>query len=115
MSSQIIEIKGKRKSTFKEHVMDLLPEGGNLNLCLTCGVCSAGCPATGLEDMDPRKFLRLASLGLDDEILNSKWAWTCTMCTRCTYACPMKIDIPALVFNVRSNWPKEDQPKGIRG
>jgi hypothetical protein len=27
----------------------------------------------------------------------------------------MKIDIPALVFNVRSNWPKEDQPKGIRG
>ena len=115
MPSQIIEIKGKKKSTFKEHVMNLLPEGGNLNLCLTCGVCSAGCPATGIEDMDPRKFLRLASLGLDDEILNSKWAWTCTMCTRCTYACPMKIDIPALVFNVRSNWPKEDQPKGIRG
>ena len=34
MSSQIIEIKGKKKSTFKDHVMGLLPEGGNLNLCL---------------------------------------------------------------------------------
>jgi hypothetical protein len=27
----------------------------------------------------------------------------------------MKINIPQLVFNVRSNWPKENQPKGIRG
>jgi heterodisulfide reductase subunit C len=115
MSSQVIKIKGKKKSTFKEQVMNLLPEGGNLNLCLTCGICSAGCPATGLEDMDPRKFLRMASLGMDDEILSSKWAWMCTMCTRCTYACPMKIDIPALVFNIRKNWDKEEQPKGIRG
>jgi len=27
----------------------------------------------------------------------------------------MKIDIPGLVFNVRRNWPKDKQPKGIRG
>ena len=26
----------------------------------------------------------------------------------------MKINIPQLVFNVRSNWPKDKQPKGIR-
>jgi heterodisulfide reductase subunit C len=115
MSSQIIKIKGKQKTTFKDQVMALLPEGGNLNLCLTCGLCSSGCPASGLEDMDPRKFLRMAALGLDDEILNSNWAWCCTMCTRCVYACPMKIDIPGLIFNVRKNWPKNDQPKGIRG
>jgi ferredoxin len=65
--------------------------------------------------MDPRKFLRMAALGMDDEILNSNWAWMCTMCQRCVYVCPMKVDIPQLVFNVRSNWPKDDQPKGIRG
>ena len=34
---------------------------------------------------------------------------------RCIYVCPMKIDIPQLVFNVRNRWPLEDQPKGIRG
>ena len=115
MSSQVIELKREKRSTFKDGVMELLPEGGNLNLCLTCGLCSSGCPATGLEDMDPRKFLRLAALGLDDEILSSDWAWMCTMCQRCIYACPMKIDIPQLVFNVRNRWPKDDQPKGIRG
>jgi ribosomal protein L44E len=27
----------------------------------------------------------------------------------------MKINIPQLVANVRSNWPKDKQPKGIRG
>ena len=93
--------------------MQLLPEGGNLNLCLTCGMCSSGCPATGLEDMDPRKFLRMAALGMDDEILNSKWAWICTMCRRCIYVCPMEINIPELVFNVRASWPRQERPKGL--
>ncbi len=115
MSSQVIELKKGKTSTFKQKVMELLPEGGNLNLCLTCGLCSSGCPATGLEEMDPRKFLRMASLGLDEEVLNSKWAWCCAMCQRWVPACPMKIDVPALVANVRKNWPKDDQPKGIRG
>ena len=115
MSSEVLTIKRKEETSFKEQVMALLPEGGNLNACLTCGLCASGCPATGLEDMDPRKYLRMASLGLDEEVLSSNWAWFCTMCQRCIFACPMKIDIPALVFNVRNRWPKENQPKGIRG
>jgi ferredoxin len=114
MTRETIQLD-EQQSTFKAKVMELLPDGGNLNLCLTCGLCASGCPAAGLEDMDPRKFLRIAALGLDDELLTSKWAWMCTMCQRCIYACPMKIDIPALVFNVRGAWPKDSQPKGIRG
>ena len=115
MAEEAIKLGGKKKSIFKDKVMGLLPDGGNLNLCLTCGMCSSGCPATGLEDMDPRKFLRLAALGLDDELLSSKWAWMCTMCQRCIYVCPMKIDIPQLIFNVRNSWPREERPKGILG
>jgi len=113
MLSEVIDLEPGKKSTFKDKVMALLPDGGNLNLCLTCGLCSSGCPATGLEDLDPRKFLRMAALGLDDEILSTPWAWMCTMCQRCIYACPMKIDIPQLILNVRNTWPKEKQPKGI--
>jgi len=37
MSSQPIEIKGSKKSIFLDKVKEILPEGGNLNLCLTCG------------------------------------------------------------------------------
>lgn len=115
MSSEVIELKGGGKSTFKDHVMSLLPDGGNLNMCLTCGACSSGCPATGLEGMDPRKFLRMAALGMDDEILKSDWKWWCSMCARCMYVCPMKINIPQLVFNARAQIPREERPKGILG
>jgi ferredoxin len=115
MAEEAIKLGGKKKSIFLDKVKEILPDDGNLNLCLTCGACSSGCPATGLADMDPRKFLRMAALGMDEELLNSEWAWMCTMCTRCVYVCPMKIDIPGLVFNIRRNWPKDKQPKGIRG
>lgn len=98
---------------FKDKVMELLPEGGNLNLCLTCGACSAGCPATGLEDMDPRKFLRMAALGMDEELKTTPWVWMCTMCQRCIYVCPMRINIPQLVYYARQEWPREERPRGI--
>jgi Fe-S oxidoreductase len=115
MAEEAIKISGKKKSMFIDKVKQLLPEGGNLNLCLTCGACSSGCPATGIDGMDPRKFLRMAALGMDEEILNSNWYWYCTMCWRCLYVCPMKIDIPQLVFNARRSKPREEAPKGILG
>ncbi len=113
MGEEVIRIGGRRDGSFKDKVMELLPEGGNLNLCLTCGLCASGCPATGLANMDPRKFLRMASLGMDEEIYKSDWPWMCTMCQRCIYLCPMKIDIPQLVFNARALRPREQRPKGI--
>lgn len=115
MGEAAIKIGGKRKSVFKDKVMELLPKGGNLNACLTCGACASGCPATGLADMDPRKFLRMAALGMDEELLKSNWVWMCTMCQRCIYVCPMEINIPQLVFNARAAWPRENRPKGILG
>ncbi|MCP3952939.1 MAG: oxidoreductase, partial [Desulfobacterales bacterium] len=115
MPQEVIKLSGKKKSLFIDKVKEILPEGGNLNLCLTCGACSSGCPATGLEGMDPRKFLRMAALGMDEEILSSSWIWMCTMCQRCIYVCPMKIDIPQLVFNARAQIPRDKRPKGILG
>ncbi len=115
MSEEVIKLSGKKKSRFMDKVMQLLPEGGNLNLYLTCGACSSGCPATGSEDTDPRKFLRMAAQGMDDEILNCDWPWMCTQCQRCVYVCPMKIDIPQLVYNVRGTRPRDERPKGILG
>ncbi len=104
----------EQKGEFRKKVEDLLPEG-NLDLCLTCGTCSAGCPATGLENMDARKFLRMVMYGMDEEVTTTPWVWMCTMCQRCIYACPMRIDIPGLVYQARASWPREKRPKGILG
>ena len=67
MSDAVVVLGKKKESTFLDKVKQLLPEEANLNLCLTCGACSSGCPASGLMDMDPRKLLRMAALGLDEE------------------------------------------------
>ena len=71
MPEESIVLGRKKPNMLIDEVKKFIPEGGNLNLCLTCGACSSGCPATGLENMDPRKFLRMAALGLDEEILTS--------------------------------------------
>jgi ferredoxin len=63
MAEKAIKLGGKKQSTFIDKVKELLPEGGNLNLCLTCGACSSGCPATGLEGMDPASFCVWPPLG----------------------------------------------------
>lgn len=99
--------------SFKEKAMELLPQDGHYNMCLTCGLCSSGCPASGLADMDPRKFLRMATLGMDEELIKTPWVWMCTMCKRCQHVCPMNIDIPNLVFHARTCWPEKERPKGI--
>ncbi len=115
MGESAILLGAGKKETFKQRVMGILPEKGHLNLCLTCGACSAGCPATGLAGMDPRKFLRMVALGMDEEVLSTPWVWLCTMCQRCIYSCPMKVNIPEMVCQARASWPRGRRPKAILG
>ena len=98
---------------FKQMADQLLPEGASYDACLNCGLCSSGCPASGLEGMDPRRFIRMAMLGMNEELSNSPWIWTCTQCKRCMYICPMSIDVSVLVGLARGTWPKEKKPQGI--
>ncbi len=106
-----VEHEGSK--SFRNRVQELLPEGGNLTLCLSCGACSSSCPANGLEDMDPRKFLRLASLGMDEEVTSTPWVWQCSLCMRCVHNCPMQINIPQLVYYARQSWDPSKKPTGI--
>ncbi len=97
----------------RDKALNILPDGGNLNACYTCGICASGCPASDIGGMDPRKFLRLLVMEQDERILSSDWVWMCTTCNRCLHVCPMKIDIPQLVLLARREWPREKRPKKI--
>ncbi len=98
---------------FRARAKELLPHGSNYDACLNCGLCSSGCPASGLEGMDPRRFIRMAMLGMNDELSTTPWVWTCTQCKRCMYVCPMSIDVSLLVGLARGAWPQEEKPRGI--
>lgn len=113
MAEEPLVISKKAEKSFKDIVMEGLPDGGNLNACLTCGTCAAGCPATGLHGLDPRKVVRMAALGMDEELKKTPWAWCCSMCMRCVHACPMQVNIPALVYQMRASWPRDQRPRGI--
>lgn len=108
-------VSDHQASRFKQKAQEMLPGGANYDMCLSCGLCSSGCPASGLERMDPRKFLRMATLGMDEALTTTPWVWMCTLCRRCTHVCPSRIDIPSLVYLARSLWPREKRPKGIMG
>ena len=80
------------------------------DLCLTCGTCAGGCPVTGVDGLDVRKVVRLALLGLDQEVIDSKFPWVCTLCGRCEHACPMKIDLLKLLRSARGMRARDKVP-----
>ncbi len=80
------------------------------DFCVTCSLCSSSCPASGVDDSDPRMLVRMASLGLVEELVDARWPWICTMCGKCENVCPMQIEIPDLVRNIRSKRDREKVP-----
>ncbi|HIJ55912.1 MAG TPA: 4Fe-4S dicluster domain-containing protein [Deltaproteobacteria bacterium] len=71
-------------------------------ICSTCGLCSSSCPVSGIDEFDPRKLIRMAALGFDQDLIESRWPWICTMCGKCEHVCPMEIDIADSVRRIRS-------------
>ena len=83
------------------------------DVCLTCGTCAGGCPVTGVDGFDPRKAVRMAALGLDDELIESRWPWICTLCGRCERACPMGVEIVAMTRRARTLRERDKVPGPI--
>lgn len=84
--------------------------GQYADLCLTCGTCAGGCPVTGVDGLDVRKVVRLALLGLDQEVIDSRFPWVCTLCGRCEHACPMNIDLVKLLRSARGMRDRDKVP-----
>jgi len=72
------------------------------DVCLTCAMCSSACPISGIDNFDPRKMVRMVSLGMVAQVVQSKWPWICTLCGKCEQCCPMGIDIADLTRQIRS-------------
>ncbi|NVO20645.1 MAG: 4Fe-4S dicluster domain-containing protein [Bacteroidetes bacterium] len=75
-----------------------------INKCYQCGKCSAGCPLSSEMDYPPSLVMRM--LQTDDpknydKLLKSMTIWLCVSCEMCLTRCPMEIDIPRLMDNLR--------------
>lgn len=77
--------------------------GETLALCLTCGQCISRCfLIDGYPEVNPRKIIRQATLGMDDLAAESEFIWACTLCGRCTTDCPKDLQMDVIVRNIRA-------------
>jgi ferredoxin len=64
----------------------------DVSACFSCGNCTAICPLADNDGTFPRRIIRLAQVGLKDELLSSKELWTCYHCGLCSDSCPTEAD-----------------------
>jgi len=82
--------------------------GENIRLCFTCGTCSAICPMAEVDERyDPRRIIRMAVLGMREEVLSSDFIWLCSDCYSCHEHCPQNVKINALITVIKNIAAKE--------
>ncbi len=86
-------------NSFKTKVQRI--SGQNLMACYQCGKCSAGCPMAAYMDIPPNQMIRLAQLGFEEELLNSKAIWMCVSCLTCNTRCPKGVKIAETIEAMR--------------
>src|SRR3990172_4909871 len=75
--------------------------GQKVSACYQCRKCTNGCPLAFAMDVMPNQVMRMAQLGLGEELLGCKTIWICASCQTCTTRCPNDIDIAHLMDSLR--------------
>ena len=71
------------------------------SLCYQCAKCSAGCPVAEEMDVLPHQIMHGLSLGMENEMLDTKTIWMCAGCFTCAVRCPNDIDITSVMDDLR--------------
>ena len=75
--------------------------GENFRRCFHCQSCGSGCPVSQAMTYRPNGVIRLVQYGLKSEALECSDIWLCMGCNTCSTACPMAIDIVAVMSALR--------------
>jgi ferredoxin len=69
--------------------------------CIQCGNCTAICSMSKEDDRFPRHMVRMAQLGMKEELLGSKQLWLCFNCGDCSETCPQQAEPANLMAAAR--------------
>lgn len=64
----------------------------DIGACFNCGNCTAVCPLAEDSRGFPRRLIRMAQVGLENDLLASEDLWRCYSCGECTETCPRQAD-----------------------
>jgi len=92
------------------------PGGEMIRACFTCRSCVAGCPISAInKEFNPAKIIRMALLGLKEEIFKNDFVWLCATCYTCQERCPQGVCITDLMTLLKNMAIREGHaPAGIR-
>ena len=72
------------------------------NLCWTCGTCDSECPINlAANRLRPRQIVRLANLGLLEDLLCMPEIWYCLTCHHCVEVCPNGVQPAEVIRFIR--------------
>jgi heterodisulfide reductase subunit C len=98
---EIIDV-GRLEPGFRNEIL-AEPGGERFMRCFSCGTCTAGCPVAGMtEHYNPRRIVRMALLGMRQEVLASEFVWLCSACYTCYERCPQDVHLPELMNAIRN-------------
>jgi heterodisulfide reductase subunit C len=67
-------------------------EASALNVCFSCGTCTAGCSISEVfPEYSPKKLAKMVKLGMRQSVLSSRFIWYCTTCHNCEQHCPQDV------------------------
>jgi len=79
------------------------PGGENIKICFACGLCTASCPVSDIDQkFNPRKIIHMVLLGMRKEVLSSDFIWFCIQCYNCQAHCPQNVDFADIMKALRS-------------
>lgn len=94
-------ILSEKDPNFK-HEIASQPGAESFMRCFTCGTCTASCPVAEVhEEYDPRRIIRMAILGMREEVLSSDILWMCSRCYTCAALCPQNVKFTDVIGILR--------------
>ncbi|UCD84683.1 MAG: response regulator [Deltaproteobacteria bacterium] len=79
------------------------PGGEKIRSCFACGTCTAICPVREIDDeYNPRKIIRMALLGMREEVLASNFIWLCASCYSCEEYCPQGVKFTEVINAIKN-------------
>jgi heterodisulfide reductase subunit C len=90
-----------RESDLREKV-DVYHLAENLEQCLQCGKCVGACPVANLSpSYNSRQIIGDVLNGQQERWLKSEEIWRCFLCSGCYVQCPVDINFPNLMMQLR--------------
>jgi len=79
------------------------PGGENIKVCFSCGLCTAGCPVSEIDERyNPRKIIHMVLLGMRQQVLSSDLIWLCSLCYTCYAHCPQNVKFTDVMRALRT-------------